>query len=539
MTLTTAIDNLAELIKTLPGYDPYRDAGDCTFDEQAAADAIEFVETCCTHVKGELAKTPLLLEDWQKAVFANLFGWKRPDGSRRYREALVYIPRKNSKTTMAAAIVCLVLFTDGEPGAECYSSAAEREQARLCFEVVQGMIRQESAMAEHAKLFKYSVTVGGSSYKALSAEAGSKHGFNAHLIVNDELHAHPTPELTEVLMTSTGSRRQPLCVHLTTADYEREGSICNSKHDYAHQVLDGTIRDASFLPVVYEASKDDDWTDPKIWEKANPNLGVSVSREYIEHECQRAKDSPTFENTFKRLHLNIRTEQDVRWLQLSAWDACKVVKPIDPLIARQKCWCGLDLSSTTDLTAFAAVFPEGEKLLVKLKIWVPGESVHRRAKNDRVPYDQWIREGWLTSIPGPVIRYEWIRKYINEFGGEHNIVEIAADEWNATQLLAELADDDFEIVKHRQGFVSMSNPSKQTEASILAKRIVHEGNPVLRWAIGNVVAEMDAAGNVKPTKKKSTEKIDPLVALIMGIGRAVLQEGPDGCFYEDHEVRVI
>ena len=489
------------------------------------------------------------MEDWQKAIFYNLMGWKKADGYRRYREALVYVPRKNSKTTMAAALVLLVLFTDGEPGAEIYSAAAEREQARLCFEITQGMIRQSKEMVGQCQLFKYSTVRGMSSYKAISAEAGSKHGYNAHLLVNDELHAQRTPDLTEALMTGMGSRRQPLVVHLTTADYEREGSICNTKHDYAHKVMSGVIEDSSFLPVVYEATRDDDWTSEETWKKANPNYGISVSKEYIARECKRAQDSPAYENTFKRLLLNIRTEQAERWLQLEKWDACDVLRM--PAMRRlhedslrgRRCYGGLDLSTTTDLSCLALVFPDdnGESFGVLLKTWVPNDGARVREKRDQVPYMQWIREGWIVATPGEVVDYGFLRYAIVEAAELYDMQEIAYDPWNATQLCQQLTDEDrLPMIEHRQGMVSMAAPTKEFERLVIGGHLRHGGNPVLRWAASNVVVESDAAGNYKPTKKKSTERIDPVVATIMAVGRAVLGgEGEVDVYGDGHELLVV
>ncbi len=516
---------LERIARLIPGYDPFETAPKgYWFDHEAAADTLEFVEKFCKHVKGELAGTPLLLEDWQKAFFANLFGWKRPDGTRRYREALGFIPRKNSKTTMAAAIVLVVLCMDQEPGCEAYSAAAERDQARLCFEIVTGMIRNEPLLEEHAELFKYSLTIGDGSYKALSSEAGSKHGFNAHLVVNDELHAHRTPELTEVLTTSMGSRRQPLVVHMTTSDFERPNSVCNQKHDHASKVRDGIIKDVAFLPVIYEATIDDDWTDPAVWAKANPNLGISISRDYIERECERAKESPSYENTFKRLHLNIRTEQETRFLAMEKWDACDGALPD---LDGKECFGGLDLASTSDISALVLAFPlEEDAYAVKAFFWIPEETAVKRSKADRLSYAQWCAAGLIKATDGATCDYSVIRHDINELAKQYDIREIAVDPWNARQLQTQLREEDGwgdRVIDHRQGFISMSGPTKDLDRLVISGKLVHGGNPVLRWMASNTVVRTDPAGNLKPDKEKSSEKIDGIVALIMALGRAALR----------------
>lgn len=540
----------SKVLQLIPGYDPTDDAGDCVFDSAVADWFIEFIETCLTHVKGELAGTPLRLEDWQKAFFGNLFGWLRPDGTRRYRESLLYIPRKNSKTTMASAIACVGLFLDNEPGAEIYSSAAEREQARICFDITKGMIENEDRLYSRADLYKYSIVVGDKNYKAISAEAKSKHGFNAHLVLNDELHAHTDRELTDVLMTSTGARRQPLVVHLTTADFDRP-SICNEKYEYACQVRDGVINDRSFLPVIFEAKSEDDWTSPRVWKKANPNLGVSISQEYLERECERAKSQKTYQNTFQRLHLNVRTGQSVRWIKLEDWDNCKPRRTLEEL-AGKDCFGGLDLSSKIDLTALVLVFPDSDGYDVIPYFWIPEETAVQREREDRVPYSTWHREGLIEFTEGNVIDGDWIRRKISGCVGDlgttikkdhdsicdtYRIRRLAFDPWSATQVSLRLAGDGIEMVECRQGFASLSEPSKELEKLVVSGQFRHGGNPVLRWMAGNVAAVGDAAGNIKPDKGKSKQRIDGIVGSVMGVSQAIMVSPPRESVYKTRGIR--
>ena len=519
---------LDEIIQLIPGYDPVATAGDCVFDVEAALRAIGFVEECCTHVKGEKAGTLLLLEDWQKAIFANLCGWKRPDGTRRYRESLIYVPRGNSKTTMAAAIVNLVLFTDGEPGAELYSAAAEREQARLCFDIVTGMIRNEPEMEKRATLMKYAIVHDDSSYKALSSEAGSKHGANAHLVVIDELHAHKTPELAEVLMTSTGKRRQPLVIHLTTADFDRE-SICNQKHEYAGRVRDGILDDPSFLPVIYEASIEDDFTDPKTWAKANPNLGISVPLDYIERECKRAQDQPAYRNTFLRLHLNVKTTTNVACIRMEQWDACDARRTLEELKGHE-CYGALDMSSKTDITAFVLVFPDEGAFDVFGWYWAPEEAanIRHRDKNSSF-YHGWSHEDdaghkLLTLIPGAMIEPAMIHKKIVELSEDYAIQEICVDPWNAAWIHQRLEADGFEVIEFRQQMPNFTEPFKQYLALIGEGKIRHGGDKVLRWMATNLVAYEDPSGNIRPDKGHAPDKTDGQVAAIMALARGILAE---------------
>ena len=528
-----------ELLRSLPGYDPFASAGECSFDEETAQRAIAFFEECLIHIKGERAGERFLLEPWQKAIVANLFGWKRADGTRRYREALIFVPRKNGKSLIAAGLCNYMLFCDGEPGAESYCAAAERDQAALVFDVAKQQVLREPTLARFAKVYQKAIAVESvaSSLKAISADASTKHGYNAHCVVIDELHAQRNADLVEVLLTSTAARRQPLVVHITTSDFDRE-SICNSKYDYATKVRDGVIEDPSFLPVIYEASRDDDWTDPTTWAKANPNLGVSVSREYLEHECRRAQDSPTYENVFKRLHLNIKTEQDVRWLSLATWDAS--AGHVDPEELRgRECFGGLDLASTTDVAAFSLVFPQSGSYSVLPFFWIPEENARERERRDRVPYLTWARQGLVEMTPGKVIDYTFIRKRIGELAEQYQIREIAVDRWGAAQITGQLADDGHAMVLFGQGFVSMSEPSKELERLVLSARLRHGGNPVLRWMASNVCVEMDAAGNIKPSKRRSSEKIDGVVATVMALGRATVAKPPFRSVYEDRGILVL
>jgi len=526
-----------KLLRLIPGYDPFANCGECWFEPAIAQKAIDFFQECLTHVEGELAHKPFLLEPWQQSIVANLFGWQKLDRKgrqvRRYRETLIYVPRKNGKTPLVAGICSYVLFCDNEPGAQIYSAAAEREQAALLYRHAKGMIENEPELLNRAKIFAgvghRSIVLRddeASSYKVLSADADTKHGGNSHFVAVDELHAQPNRELIDVLQTSMASenRKQPLLAFITTADFDRE-SICNEKHDYACKVRDGIIIDPSFLPVIYEALPDDDWKSPKTWKKANPNLGISVSLEYLERECKRAQETPTYENTFKRLHLNMKTEQDVLWMPIETWDTCGFHDPLEwrqsmlnCTLAGETCFAGLDLSTTTDLCALTLWFPE-QRVAIPY-YWAPHDNAEKREKRDRVPYVTWARQGWIELTEGDVVDYDVIRTRITDLTKTFRIKQFAIDRWNATQLATQLQGDGADVVFFGQGFASMSAPTKELEKSILANRIQHGSNPVLRWNIKNAAAEIDAAGNVKLSKKKSSDRIDGAIALIMAMGIA-------------------
>ncbi len=523
-----------ETLAGIPGYDPFAEAKDFTFDEVAARRAIDFFHECLTFTAGEWMGRPFVLQPWQRAIVANLFGWKQKDGRRRYREAFIYVPRKCGKSELAGGLGNLLTFADGEPAAQVYCAAADREQARLVFNAAKRMVQAEPELADRARIYTNAIVVEGtgSVLKVVSAEAYSKHGINAHGIIIDELHAQPDRELVDVLTTSTGARRQPIIIYITTADFDRL-SICNEKYDYACKVRDGIIVDPAFLPVIYEAGRDEDWTQAAVWRSANPNLGVSVSEEYLERECRRAQETPTYENTFKRLHLNMRTQQDVRWLAMEKWDACGGEPINEKSLEGRRCFAGLDLSTTTDISALVLVFhdaltDEGEltstegTITVLPFFWIPEDGARQRERRDRVPYVTWAREGLIEMTPGNVVDYDIIRKRINELSKRFEISEIALDRWNATHLASQLSGDGFEMVAFGQGYRDMTAPTKEMEKLVLCGKLRHGGHPVLRWMASNVAVEMDAAGNLKPSKKKSIERIDGIVATIMALGRAML-----------------
>ncbi len=528
-----------DLFALIPGYDPVATARGCWFDVAKADKAVAFFPAMLTHVEGELAGRPFTLAPWQAAHVGCAFGWKRPDGTRRYREVFDYEPRKNGKTAKLAGLMNYVSLCDNESGAQNYSAAAEREQAALLYRVAK---LQLAANPQLEKLVKFYATFKsieyreGVTYKALSADADTKHGFNSHFIAVDELHAQPNRHLVDVLVTSTGARRQPMVWYITTADFLRE-SICNEKYDYACKVRDGIIEDPAFLPIIYEATREEDWKSPEVWAKANPNLGVSVSPEYLERECKRAQDIPAYENTFRRLHLNQQTETDTRAVPMDRWADCGKV-PLPSLDGRP-CFAGLDLSTTTDLSAFVLLFPEADGgYSVLPQFWAPAEGARKRETRDRVPYKLWERQGLLKLTDGDVIDYDVIRADINALKLRYNIRKIAADRWNATQIVTQLMGDGFEVAAYGQGFKDMTAPTKELLKLVVAGKLYHGNNAILRWMAANLATETDAAGNLKPSKKKSSERIDGMVALVMALGLALVE--PDGkSVYEKRGVLVL
>lgn len=496
------------------------------FDSTAADRACGFIETFCVQSKGEWAGQPLKLQGWQKTLLRDVFGWKRKDGYRLFRSVYIEIPRKNGKSSLSSALALYMLFADGEMGAEIYCAAGDREQARIVFDECKAMIDQAGSLKRRAKAYKGVVLAPGTHSKmlVLSAEAYSKHGLNASAIIFDELHVQPNRELYDVLRTSTGARRQPLLVMLTTAGFDRT-SICWEQHERSVQTMADPLLDPTHYGIIYGASESDDWTDPAVWAKANPNLGVTISQEYLEAAFREAELQPGMQNGFRRLHLNIWTSSDVRWLDMEQWDACRR-EEVD--LEGRACYGGLDLASKSDMAAFALVFApmeQGEPYHVRVWYWIPGDNIERRALQSGVPYDVWERQELLKGTPGNVIDYDTILADVLELAALYDVREVAFDRWGATLISQQMTEAGLLVVEFGQGFASMAAPMREVMRMVANGELAHDGNAILRWNIDNVSAEQDAAGNLKPSKRKSAGKIDGMVAVVMGLDRALRNEG--------------
>lgn len=357
----------------------------------------------------------------------------------------------------------------------------------------------------------------------LSAEAYSKHGFNIHGVVFDELHTQPNRKLFDVMTKGSGdARMQPLYFLITTAGTDTH-SICFETHRKALDILEGRKIDPTFYPVIYGAGDTEDWTDPKVWLKSNPSLGETIGMDKVEAACESAKQNPGEENSFRQLRLNQWVKQAARWMPMDKWDA--FAYPVDEeMLEGRVCYGGLDLSSTTDLTSFCLVFPpedEDEPYYVLPYFWVPEDTLELRVKRDHVPYDLWHRQGYLETTEGNVVHYGYIEKFIERLGECFNIREIAFDRWGAVQMVQNLEGMGFTVVPMGQGFASMSPPTKELMKLTLEKKLAHGGHPVLRWNMDNIFIRTDPAGNIKADKAKSTEKIDGVIACIMALDRAI------------------
>ena len=501
-------------------------AADSVYDKALADYAVFFIQAL-RHTKGTWAGKPFELIDWQEQIVRDIFGTLKPNGYRQFNTAYVEIPKKMGKSELAAAVALLLTCGDGEERAEVYGCAADRNQASIVFNVAADMVRFCPALSKRVKIIDsmkrliYQPT--GSIYQVLSADVGNKHGFNTHGVVFDELHTQPNRKLYDVMTKGSGdARMQPLYFLITTAG-DNQNSICWEVHQKALDILTGRKHDSTFYPVIYVAEHDDDWTDPKVWKKANPSLGITVGIDKVKAACESARQNPAEENSFRQLRLNQWVKQSIRWMPMDKWDTCSFT--VDPAsLEGRVCYGGLDLSSSTDITAFVLVFPpidEDDRYSVLPYFWIPEDNIDLRVKRDHVNYDLWEHQGFIKATEGNVVHYGYIESFIEELGTKYNIREIAFDRWGAVQMVQNLEGMGFTVVPFGQGFKDMSPPTKELMKLTLEEKIAHGGHPVLRWMMDNIYIRTDPAGNIKPDKEKSTEKIDGSVATIMALDRAI------------------
>lgn len=494
------------------------------FDREEAQRAIAFTRVC-RHSKGEWAGRPLELSPWQMFIVASLWGWKRADGTRRFRVAYLEVPRKNGKSTMLAALALLLLIGDREAGAEVYCAATKRDQAKIVFDEAARMVKKSPALSRRASVLRNNVHVlsTGSKMEPVTADADKLDGLNIHGAIVDELHKHRTRDVWDVLDTATGARRQPLIIAITTAGDNRE-SVCYEQHDYSRKVLDGVIADDTWFAFIATIDEGDDFRDPKVWAKANPNLGVSVKPEDLERKIKKVEGSPAAVSALLRLHFNVWTDAVDSLIDMEAWRRCPGVHIDLYDVAGWPAFAGLDLASRFDIAALVLLFPPArpvDPVDVVCRFWIPEDTAAQKTKTDRVPYTTWIRQGWVTATPGDVIDFDRIRRDINALRDDEEleIQEIGFDPWNATQLATQLDGDGFTMVQLYQGFSTLAEPTQQLLALVQQGRLNHGGNPVLSWMASNCVADQSGDGHLKPSKKKSTNKIDGIAALCMALHR--------------------
>jgi len=509
------------------------------FDKKKADRAVAFIEHFITHTKGELGGQKFILEDWQKdQIIRPLFGWVDENGLRKYRTCYIEIPRKNGKSNISAAIALYMLFADGEIGAEVVSCAASRQQANIVFSIAKQMVINNKELSKRAKVFRNAITLesNGSYYKSISADSHTAHGMNLSCAIFDELHAQRERELWDVVNTSTGAREQPLIIAITTAGFDKN-SICYELSQYATKVRDGVLKDDSFLPILYRAEPDkgDDWKDEEVWKKANAGYGTIIKEQYFKQQFNKALNTPSFVNTFKRLHLNIWTGSEAAWLTAEEWAACNI-GPIDlKKLEGRDCFAGLDLASVRDISALVLIFPDEEDNFdIVPFLFVPQSKVEQRTGGDGVDYRTWGEQGHVIVTEGNVQDYNFIQAKFLELAERFNIVSCAFDRWNSSQLVINLMDEGLKLNPIGMGFVSQSAPTKYLEGLVLDKKINHAGHPVMAWMMSNVTIQEDPAANIKINKGKSKDKIDGIAALIMALAEYMntLENGGDS-IYED------
>ncbi len=506
-------------------------------DEKRARRVIRFIE-CLKHTKGEFHGQPFKLLPWQETIIRDVFGTVRDDNPtmRQYNTAYIEIPKKNGKSELGAAIALNMLINDDEQRAEVYSCASDRQQAAIVFDVAADMVKQDKTLSRLIKIIPstkrmvYAKT--GSIYQVLSSEVSTKHGLNVSACIFDELHTQPNRDLFDVMTQGSGdARKQPLWFFLTTAGTDRE-SICWEVHQKALDIIERRKDDPRFYPVIFGLPDTEDWTDEENWKKANPSLNYTIGIDKVRDAFHKAQETPADENMFRQLRLNQWVKQSVRWMPMDKWDESGGAVNEYELEGRA-CYAGLDLSSTSDLTAMVLVFPprdDDEKYIVVPHFWLPKDTLQLRVRRDHVMYDKWEKQGFLHTTEGNVVHYGFIEQYILKLGERFNIREIAYDRWNATMMVQTLEDDGFTMVPFGQGFRDMSPPTKELMRIVLERKLNHGGHPVLRWNMDNAFVRTDPAGNVKIDKEKSTEKVDGAVALVMAIDRAMKNQGVESVY---------
>ncbi|HEM4119917.1 terminase large subunit [Streptococcus suis] len=511
------------------------------YDKAKADRAVTFINNL-SHTKGKWAGKRFDLLPWQEQIVRDLFGIVKEDGNRQFLTAYIEIPKKNGKSELAAAIALYLLYADNEASAEVYGAACDRNQASIVFDVAKQMVQMSRPLEKRSKIMGATKRIVNYSnagfYQVLSAETGTKHGLNVSGLVFDEIHAQPNRHLYDVLTKGSGdAREQPLFFIITTAGTDRN-SICYELHTKALDILNGRKKDISFYPVVYGLSDEDDWNDEENWRRANPSLGHTIGIDRVREAYQQALDNPAEENVFKQLRLNMWTSSSVAWIPEHVY-----AKGNDPIqydsLKGRSCYAGLDLSSTSDITTFVLVFPprfEEENYIVLPFFWLPEDTLELRCRRDHVLYDVWECQGYIKTTEGNVVHYGFIEKFIEDLSEIYHIKEIAYDRWNATQMVQNLEGMGLTMVPFGQGYKDMSPPSKELYKLMMEGKIQHGGHPVLKWMGQNVVMRQDPAGNIKPDKEKSVEKIDGIVALIMGLDRCIRHQSDEGSVYDERGI---
>jgi phage terminase large subunit-like protein len=493
-----------------------------TFDAEAGERVVRFIEDYCVHTEAEWAGQPFILADWQREMLASLFGWFRADGTRRFRKAWIEIPRKNGKSILASGLALYLLVADGEPGAQVYATATKEDQAKIVWGNAARMVKLSKKLSRYLKAYRKSIFCErlGANFRPLGGDSSTLDGLSPHGDLRDEVHAWKDEHLSAVLDTAMGSRRQPVTIEITTAGVYDPESVGWKHHNHAVKVLEGAIEDDAFFAFIAAADENADVFDPATWFQANPNLGTTPKLSYIAEQAERARLNPSDYNAFLQLHLNRWTAQVVRWLSIERWNESDKGDLDYEALRKLPAYGGLDLSTKIDLSAFVLAFPHDDgSISLVARFWVPEERVKEQLQKGSTLYDAWVKQGFLTATPGDTVDYDLIGQEILALSERFSIQEIAYDPWGATQFALQLADEGFQMVECRQGYKTLSEPSKDFQAKILGRKVRTGGNPLMRWMVSNACISKDPAGNIKPDKEKAVDKIDGVVASIMALSR--------------------
>jgi len=524
--------------------DEHAVAAGCYFDLAAAERVRGFFRDLLVHSKGKFAGRPFELLDWQYGqVLGPLFGWRRADGSRRFRTAYVEIPKKNGKSTLASGVSLYMLAGDGEAGAEVYACATDRDQAGIVYGEAANMVEASPDLLSELKVLRATLRIiypeTNSWFEALAADAASSEGKNAHAVICDELHAWQGRAFFESLLYSGAAREQPLFFVITTAGDDLT-SVCYEEHERAQRILKGDELADECFAYIAAAGPGDDWKQPATWAKANPSLGVTLKADEFEERVREAVGSPTKENAFKRYRLGLWIGASEAWLSMDAWQACGQAFD-EAELHGLPAWPGIDLSRTRDLSAVVWVVPcEGLYYLVP-RLYIPADLVAKKEREDKVPYRSWIQAGLLRTTPGDVIDYAVIRRDVQLDAERFSFQEGRYDPHNAEHLCNQQLrlEDGLEFVSMAQSMQNMGPAATAFEAFLKQRRIRHGGHKVLEWMAGGCVVYEDSNGNIRPVKRRSRSRIDGIIASLMGLSAALANEAAGGSFYDEHEVELI
>ena len=513
---------------------------DIVFDKNAAARPIKFA-SFIKHLKGPLAGQPIVFEPWQMFLITQVYGWKREDGQRLRRSIYIEVPRKSGKSTLCSVLSLYHLMADGESSAEVYSAATSRDQARIVFGDAQAMARASTHLSTHLNVQRNCIafTKANSKFEPLSADAGSLEGRSPSFSVVDELHVHKTPEVYDVLNVASGARSQPLLFTITTSGVNRE-AICYQVRDYALKTLQGHVDDDTFFSMVYGVDEGDDWRDPEVHKKANPNYGVSVQPDDLVRLCKQAEESPSAETNFKTKRLNIWCSTDSAWISSHAWDSCVQSRPPLEYWKGKPCYIGLDLASVNDFACVALLFQEKGFIYPYVQSYLPLETITAKSGAMGGRYKEWMDSGHIIATDGSVTDLGYIKEQVLQACEDYHVKQIAFDPYGAHELVAELMDQGLPMVKFPQNIMNMSDPAKEFEKAVLSKRLAHGSDAVLSWMVSNCAVWSDVNDNIKVKKDGSqANKIDGVIAIIMALGRMKVHSGLQPSPYETRGIRTL